>query len=420
MSRDESSGDLVITNIGQLLTFAGPDEPRVGAAMGELGLVLDAAVLVESEFIEAIGPEREVLAGARGAETLDARGRVVMPGFVDAHTHTAFAGSRESELADKLEGKSYSQIAREGGGIQKTVRDTRAASEDQLMSETCSRLRRMLSLGTTTVEIKSGYGLDLDNELKLLRVIVGAEQALPVTVVPTFLGAHAVPVEHWEDPAGYVDELVDTILPAVASHGMARFCDVFVEDGFFSEEQGRTILGAGKALGLAPKVHADEITSCGGAELAGEMEAVSADHLLHSTTRGLKAMKTHGTLAVVLPGTSFSTAGLPYCDARRIIELNLPVALGTDLSPNSWIESMQFVVSLACYHLRMRPEEALCAATINAAWAIGLADQVGSLEVGKRADMLLMDVKDYREIPYRIGSNLVSSVVKNGVVVGRG
>lgn len=416
-TKPETAGELLIANIGQLLTFGGLQGPRSGSTMRGLGVIKDAGVLVEDGLITLVGPSQEVITEARGVETLDARGRLVMPGFVDAHTHAAFAGTRHNELADKLEGKSYAQIAREGGGIQRTVEDTRAATQEILKVETYSRLRRMISAGTTTAEIKSGYGLNLEGELKLLQVIANAGVELPLNVIPTFLGAHAVPDEHRKNPMAYVEELVQTIIPAVASQGLARYCDVFVEDGFFSKEDARTILEAGKASGMEPKVHADEITSCGGAELAAEVRAITADHLLYSSTRGLQAMKRAGTIAVLLPGTSFSTTGLPYCDARRIIQLGIPVALGSDLSPNSWLETMQFVVTLACYHLRMQPEEALCAATINAAWAVGLAKEVGSMEEGKRGDMLLLDVHDYREIPYRIASNLVNTVVKDGTVV---
>lgn len=417
MKKPNAGSDLLIVNVGQLLTFTGPEGPRSGPSMMELGLIKDAAVLLENGLIWLVGPSSDVAAEARGVEILDARGRLVMPGLVDAHTHAAFAGSRESELADKLQGKSYAQIARDGGGIQRTVKDTRTATDEVLREQSYGRFRRMTSAGTTTAEVKSGYGLNLEDELRLLRVIGDAGNDLPLNVVPTFLGAHAVPEEHRGSAGTYVEELLKTIIPAIASQGLARFCDVFVEKGFFSKDDGKAILEAGKAEGMKPKVHADELTSCGGAELAGEVGATTADHLLHSSARGLQAMKEAGTMAVLLPGTSFSTSGLPYCDARRVIELGIPVALGSDLSPNSWLESMQFVINLACHHLRMYPEEALCAATINAAWAIGLEKEVGSMEEGKRGDLLLLDVYDYREIPYRLASNLVNTVVKDGTVV---
>jgi imidazolonepropionase len=410
-------GDLLITNIGQLLTLAGPEGPRTGGGLRNLGIVRDAAVLMKEGRIAAAGPREEVEGEAGDAEVLDAEGRLVMPGFVDPHTHAAFAGSREAELAQKLAGKTYAEIAREGGGIRSTVRVTRQASKDQLLEEVETRVRRMVASGTTTLEVKSGYGLTLEDEVKLLEVISTLPERLPVNVVPTFLGAHAVPEEYEGDPQGYVDHLVEDVIPVVAGRGLARCCDVFVEEGFFSASQGREVLLEGQKHGMASKVHADELTACGGAELAAEVRSVSADHLLFSTERGLRAMAQAGVVAVLLPGTSFSSFELPYAAARRFIELGLPVALGTDLSPNSWIESMQFVINLACYQLRMLPEEAICAATVNAAWAIGLGHEVGSLEEGKRGDLIVLEVRDYREVPYRIAANMVREVVKDGRVV---
>ncbi|MEE9236622.1 MAG: imidazolonepropionase [Thermoplasmata archaeon] len=413
------SGDLLISNVGQLLTLAGHTKPRTGSALMDLGILNKAAILIEGGLITAVGPQDEVAAEAGDVEALDARGRLVMPGFVDPHTHAAFVGSRERELVDKLAGKSYAQIAREGGGIQRTVRATRGATREQLRVETWHRLRRMIKLGTTTAEIKSGYGLNLEDEIKLLEVISAVNGDLPLNAVPTFLGAHAIP-EEYTDPEAYVEHLIHRVLPSVAAKGLAMYCDVFVEGGFFSGDQGRRLLLAGQELGLAAKLHADELTSCGGAELAAEIGAISADHLLFSTEDGLKAMARSGTIAVLLPGTSFTSMGLPYCDARRVIEMDIAVALGTDLSPNSWIESMHFMVSLACYRLGMHPEEAISAATINAAWAVGMAGEVGSLEEGKRGDLLLLNLHDYREIPYRIASNPVDEVVKDGVLLSRG
>lgn len=414
-------GNLLVTNIGQLLTLEGSSQPRTRDELGRLGVLRRAALLVREGWVDAVGPTEAVAREARGVEVLDARGGVVMPGFVDAHTHAAFAGSREAELADKLAGKSYAQIAAEGGGINRTVRQTRAADSADILKESKVRLLNILAHGTTTVEVKSGYGLDLENEMKLLKVISQAGRELPLRIVPTFLGAHAIPEEYESDPGGYMDEICERIIPKVASSGLAKYCDVFVEEGFFNQGQGRRVLMEGQRLGLASKVHADELTACGGAELAGEVSAISADHLLHSTAEGLEAMARSGTIAVLLPGTSFSTPGLPYCDARRIIEAGIPVALGTDLSPNSWVESMQFIISLACYQLRMAIEEAIAAATINSAWAVGLGEEVGSLEEGRRSDLLVLNVGDYRQIPYRIASNLVREVVIGGrVVLSRG
>lgn len=412
-------GDLLVRNIGRLLTLGGHRTPRRGKDLLDLGLRINAAVLIENGIVTAVGPEAQVVPEAGSTQVLDAGGRLVLPGFVDAHTHAAFVGSREGELTEKLAGKSYGEIAREGGGILRTVRETREASEEEIVAETGARLRRMVGHGTTSAEVKSGYGLALEPERKILASVARLRAEVPATLVPTFLGAHAVPPEFASDVEGYVDTVVERMVPEVASKGLARFCDVFVEEGFFDADQGRRILLAAQQAGLPSKVHADELTPSGGAELAAEVRATSADHLIHASEPGLRAMAEKGTLAVLLPGTSFSSLDLPYADARRIIEAGLPVALGTDLSPNSWIESMQFVIALACYRLRMRPEEAVAAATWNAAWAIGLAAEVGSLEPGKRGDLLLLDARDPSEIPYHIAGNLARTVVKDGVIVAQ-
>lgn len=413
------TGDLLVRNIGVLLTLGGYRRPRRGRELLDVGVQTDVAVLIERGIVTNVGPEEEVVGEARSVETLDAGGRLVLPGFVDAHTHAAFAGSREGELAAKLAGKSYGEIAHEGGGILRTVQETRDASEEELAEETSTRLRRMVAHGTTTAEVKSGYGLALEPELKILASVARLREEIPATLVPTFLGAHALPPEFASDTEGYVDSLVTTMIPEVASRGLARYCDVFVEDGFFDDEQGARILQAGQDAGMPSKVHADELTTSRGAELAAQVGAVSADHLIFASEEGLRSMAAGGTVAVLLPGTSFSSLGLPYANARRFIEMGLPVALGTDLSPNAWTESMQFVISLACFRLRMHPEEAISAATWNAAWAVGQAAEAGSLEPGKRGDLLLMDARGYREIPYRVASNLVRIVVKDGVIVAQ-
>lgn len=412
-----AGGDLLVTHIGQLLTMRGPRTPRTGSAMRDVGLERASAVLIRDGRIEAVGPEAAVGAEAGDAEVLDAHGRLVLPGFVDPHTHAAFAGSRAEELGAKLAGKSYAQIAAEGGGIQRTVRDTRQATAAELVAATVDRVGRMVASGSTTVEIKSGYGLTPQSEVALLEAIAAVEEHLPVTVVPTFLGAHAVPEEYAGNAEGYVEELVTATLPTVVGRKLARFCDVFVDEGYFSPSQGERLLIAGQSHDLPSKVHADELTSSGGAELAAQVGAISAEHLVHASARGLRALRAAGTVAVLLPGTAFSTPGLPYTEARNLVDLGLPVALGTDLSPNSWIESQAFVISLACYRLRLAPEEALCAATHNAACAVGMQDEVGTLEPGKRGDLLVLEAQDYREIPYRIAANLVRHVVKDGTVV---
>ncbi|MDX1534497.1 MAG: imidazolonepropionase [Thermoplasmata archaeon] len=419
-SASGGGGDLLVRNIGRLATLGGYRGPRRGRELSDLGIMEDAAVLVEGGRIVAVGPEAEVRRDARSVEVLDARGRLVLPGLVDAHTHAAFVGSRAGELADRLGGKSYREIAAEGGGILRTVRAVRAASEEQIVEETLPRLRRMLAHGTTTAEVKSGYGLDAESEARLLAAIGRVDREIPTTLVPTFLGAHAIPPEYASDPDGYVDAVVEELLPAAARQGIARYCDVFVEAGFFNPEQGRRVLRAGQEAGLPSKVHADELSASGGANLAAEVEAVSADHLLFVREEGLRALAASGTLAVVLPGTSFSLFDLPYADARRMVEAGVPVALGTDLSPNAWIESMLFVISLACYRLRLRPEEAVAAATWNAAWAVGLGAEVGSVEPGRRGDLLVLEAQDVPEVPYGIARNLAQTVIKDGRVVAQG
>ncbi|MFQ5919474.1 MAG: imidazolonepropionase [Thermoplasmata archaeon] len=412
-------GDLLVRNIGRLVTLGGYRRPRRGRELLDLGVQDGAAVLIEGGRVTAAGPETQVVPEARGVEVLDAGGRLVIPGLVDAHTHAAFVGSRAGELADRLKGKSYRDIVRAGGGILRTVRAVRDASEEEIVKETLPRLRRMIEHGTTTAEVKSGYGLEAKSEVKMLAAIARMEGEVPTTLVPTFLGAHAIPPEFTSDSEGFVNEVVNQLIPAAVDQGVARYCDVFVEDGFFRPEEGRRILLAGQEAGLPSKVHADELTNSGGAELAAELQAVSADHLLFAGKRGRKALAESGTLAVLLPGTSFSLFDLPYADARQMVEAGVAVALGTDLSPNAWIESMLFVISLACYRLRLRPEEALAAATWNAAWAVGLAAEVGSLEAGKRGDLVILEAMDVPEIPYAIARNLTQAVIKDGAIVAR-
>lgn len=412
-------GDLLVRNIGRLLTLGGYRRPRRGGELRDLGVQSGAAVLIEGGVVSAVGPEPEIRREGRSVDVVDAEGRLALPGFVDAHTHVAFVGSREGELAEKLAGKTYGEIVREGGGILRTVRETREATQGEITRETAPRLLRMVVHGTTTTEAKSGYGLALEHELKLLASLDELRNRVPMTLVPTFMGAHAVPPEYATDREGYVDALVKTMVPEVASQGVARYCDAFVDEGFFSADQGRRILTAGQEAGLSAKVHADEFTASGGAELAAAAQAVSADHLLHASDDGLRAMARSGTVAVLLPGTSFGSMDLPYADARRVIDAGVAVALGTDLSPNAWIESMSFILSLASYRLRMHPEEAIAAATWNAAWAVGMAGEVGSLEAGKRGDLLLLEAREPAEIPYHIAGNLVGTVVKDGVVVAQ-
>lgn len=409
---------LLIVHASELLTLRRQgDRPRTGETMRDLSIIYDGAVLVESGRVQAVGETSEITRRhGRAVHTIDATGKVVMPGIVDPHTHAAFVGSRHEEVAMKAEGLSYAEIAARGGGILKTVCDTRAASREVLAASTQRRLDGMLHFGTTTVEVKSGYGLTVESELSILQVINDLARAHPIGVVPTFMGAHAIPPEYEGRPDAYVGLLLHSMIPAVARSGMARFCDVWVEDGYFSADHARRILTAAKKVGMGAKLHADELSDTGGAALAADVGATSADHLVHASNDGLRAMADAGVVAVLLPGASFGSR-IPYADARRIVRAGVPVALGTDCSPASWTESMQFILALAAHYLGMRPDEAITAATANAAHAIGMGTEIGTIEPGKRADLLVMDVPTYSHLGYRIASNHIETVIKAGRIV---
>lgn len=413
--------DLLILRAEQLVTLQGPnDAPRTGPSLAEIGLVPGGAVAAADGMIVSVGPTEQVLDETRlapGGVQLDARGRIVLPGFVDAHTHLIHAGSRVDEFEQRLGGATYQEIAARGGGILSTMRATRAASEDELVALGRIRLDRMLRLGTTTVEAKSGYGLDTESELKCLRAAHRLGATHEMDVVPTFLGAHVVPPEFAGDADGYVARVVGEMLPAVVDEDLAEFCDVFCEGGAFTPEQARMVLETGAELGLTPKIHADELSDLGGALLAAEVGATSADHLEYAADGGLEAMAEAGTVAVLLPTTALYL-GLPYARARRMVELGVAVALATDFNPGtSPTYAMPMAVALACIGMRLRPAEALTAATINAAHAIGMAEEVGSLEAGKAADVVVLDVADHRELATAFGTNPVAAVVKRGRLV---
>jgi len=405
----------LFTNIRQLVTVDAKGAPvKTGAAMGELHCVQDAAVLAD-HTIRWIGRSAEAPAG--DYDVVDCGGGVVMPGFVDSHTHMVFAGSRASEFARRLAGVPYAQIAAEGGGILHTMRSVRGASAQDLEAVCEQLVTSAMRHGTTTVEIKSGYGLDVESELALLRAARAVAQRLPVQVHTTFLGAHAVPPEYKQNIEDYVRLVVDVMLPRVAQEGLAEFCDVFVDVGFFDANQGERILRAAAKHGMKAKVHADEIALIGASQMAARVGAISCDHLEHTTNDGIDALRQAGTVCTLLPGTAY-TLRLPYPNARRMIEAGNIVALATDCNPGScFTENMQTILSLACINMGMSVEEAITAATLHGAAALGIADQCGSIEVGKRADMVIYDCREYADVVYHFGVNHVGSVIIRGKVV---
>jgi imidazolonepropionase len=376
-----------------------------------------AAVVIGCRGIDWIGPTAALPPLPAGAEVIDATGKTVLPGFIDSHTHLLFAGWREDEFEQRLQGFSYQEIAARGGGINATVQRVRQAGKDELKRLARSRLENLLRFGVTTVEVKSGYGLTLADELKCLEVIAELNAEGPLELVPTFLGAHAVPPEFRSDRDGYLRLLLDEMLPEVARQRLAEFCDVFCETGVFSVAESERILRRARDLSLGLKLHADELTPLGGAELAGRLGAVSADHLLCVTEAGIDALAAAGTVATLLPGTAFFL-GMPYAPARRLLERGVPVALASDCNPGTCpTENLPLVGAMACTQMKMLPAEAVTALTLNAAAALRRADRVGSLEVGKQADLMICDVPDYRHLFYHFGVNHVWRVVKRGRVV---
>jgi len=415
--------DLIVYNACQLLTLGPSSRPRRGRAMNELNLIEDGAIAVSGGLITLVGPTAEVLAQAEAEEMIDASNRVVMPGFVDPHTHLVFVSSREDEFEWRIRGATYMEIMAAGGGIMSTVRATRAATLPQLIAQSRARLDRMLAHGTTTAEVKSGYGLDVDSELRILRAIRQLDATHPVDLVPTFLGAHAVPAEFKSRTDEYVELVVNEMLPLAERELREKasppfFCDVFCEEGAFSVSQSRRILERARELGFGLKIHADEFKALGGTRLAVELGATSADHLVCTPAEEIQALAGSETIAVSLPGTPFGLGQHEYTPARQIIEAGGALALATDLNPGTcYCESMQFIIALACRYMRLTPAEAIVAATLNAAWAIGLGDKVGSLETGKKADILILDIPNYRHLGYHFGVNLVERVIKSGQVV---
>ncbi len=418
--------DLIISGASELVTLAGePGRPRRGKEMGELGIIRQGALAARRGQIVWVGRTEELASAVQAvafAKHINAEGKTILPGFVDPHTHLIFAGSRENEFALRIQGKSYMEIAAAGGGIIATVNATRQASKDELKRLAQRSLDRMLVLGTTTVEAKSGYGLNLTAELKMLEVIRELAVEGSQTLVRTFMGAHDLPPEYRENPEAYVDLVITRMIPEVGARGLARFCDVFCEKGVFTVDQSERILRAARQAGMELRVHADELTDLGGAALAARIGARTADHLLYSSDDGIRQMAEAGVIAVLLPGTAYFLTLQRYARARDIIAAGVPVALATDFNPGSCMtESMPLIMSLACTQMRMLPAEVITASTINAAWAIGEQERVGSLEVGKQADIVLLDAPNHEHLCYHFGVNLVEAVIKNGkALVERG
>ena len=409
--------DLIVRNCSEIVTPVGTTALR-GAAARRVQRIEGGALAAYQGLLVAVGPEPDVLRSlqrAPGAVELDARGASVIPGFVDPHTHAVFGRARAGDYVARLEGKTYAEIAAAGGGIHSSVRDLRARSEAELVELAVPRLGRMLQHGTTTVEIKTGYGLTLADELKVLSAIQALRRRVPQELVATFLGAHEIPLEYRARRAEYVQLVIEQMIPQVAP--LAEFNDVFCEPSVFTLAESEAILRAGLAHGLVPKLHADELEPYGAAELACRLGAVSADHLMYVSDAGVRALAASDTVAVLLPATTFGLASTQWAPARRLLDAGAAVALATDFNPgSSYCESMQAVWSLACSMLRMTPDEALVAATLNSAAAVGRAGRTGSLEPGKRCDLALLQCSDYREVPYHFGVNNVHSVVVGGRV----
>jgi len=410
---------MLITGCSQLVTLRGP-VPRRGRALADPGIIRDGTVLVRDGRIVAAGPRRRVegLAEARRAKKLDLGGRVVLPGFVDSHTHLVFPASRADDYEKHIAGKTYEQIARTGGGILSTVRKLRAAKPEALKRTALAALRAFAAHGTTTIEAKSGYGLDAASELKTLRLLHELHQEQPLDILSTFLGAHVVPSEYRGRADAYVELLALSLIPGVALAGLAEFCDVFCDRGAFSVAQARRILTAGRACGLVPRLHAEQLARMGATRLAVELNAASADHLEKINRSDIRALAASSVVATLLPGCSFHLGLSRYAPARELIAAGAVVALATDFNPGtSPTLNMQMVLSLACTHMRMTPAEALAAATINPAYSLRRHERIGSIEVGKYADLAVFDLADYREIPYYFGVNHCWLTTKRGEII---
>jgi len=406
---------VTVLHASQLVTVAGPDRPRVGAEMQDLAIIRDGGMVIRDGVITAVGLSDEIERSAGKAETIDASGCVVLPGFVDAHTHPVFAGNRLDDFERRARGETYEQIAAAGGGIWSTVEKTRAADDIDLFEQAKKHAQWFLKCGTTTIEAKSGYGLTLDTELKILRTIQRMNRETSLECVPTFLGAHAIPKENRQTREQYVDLVVNEMLPRVASEKLAEFCDVFCEYGYFNLEKSRKVLRAARELGLKLRIHADQLTNSGGAKLAADLNASTADHLEKMDEAGIAALKSANVQPVLLPGSVYALGSTCYPRARAMIETGLAVVLATDFNPGSSpTPSMPMVLSLACTQMKMSPAEAITASTINAAYSLSRGDKIGSLAPGKLANFSVFDCEDYREIAYWFGVSQTRAVYVRG------
>lgn len=413
---------LIISQAEQLITVAGHSEsPATKKQMRDIRIIENGTVVIEDGTIVAVGPHDDIKKTYKTkwdqAEHIDATGKIVTPGLIDPHTHIVYAGSRENEYAMRLQGKTYMEIMNAGGGIHATTRATQKASFSELYEQSKPRMDQFLLHGVTTIEAKSGYGLTVEDELKQLEVAKKLHEDHPLDLVSTFMGAHAVPMEYKDNPDEFVDYVINDMLPIIAEKELAVFNDVFCERGVFTPEQSKRILEAGKKYNLIPKIHADEIEPYGGAELAAEVGAISADHLLKASDEGIKQMAEKGVIGVLLPGTAFFLMA-EYARARKMIDSGVPVALSTDANPGSSPTiSLQFIMNLGCLNMGMTPEEVITATTINAAHAIGQAEMIGSIEEGKVGDLTIFNVPNYLMLSYHYGMNHVDTVIKRGIPV---
>ncbi len=412
---------LIIKNAKQLLTLQFGNcrkGPRIGEEMQNLGIIENGAVAIDGQMIIDVGKTDDILDKYSARKVIDATGKVVMPGFIDPHTHPIFVHTRENELEMRIKGKSYKEISQSGGGIRSSINAVRNASLDELVTLAERRINKMLQQGTTTMEAKSGYGLSTESEVKMLKAIAILNEKTEMDIVPTFLGAHEFPEQYQDNRDEYIRILVEEMLPEVKKQGLAKYCDIFCESYVYNIEQSRYILGKAKEMGFKIRMHADELEPTGGAELSAEIGAMSADHLSATSDEGIQAMKRAGVIPILLPGTTFSLGLDHYARARDMINEGLAVTLATDYNPGSCnCDSMQFIISLACIRMKMFPAEAIVASTINSAYSLELADKIGSIEKAKQADILIMNMPSYQYLPFHLGSSCVDMVIKKGRIV---